>query len=363
MGRAATVVFVLLTIVALVARQDLKVGDFDPGAPELRPGSRYNKDSAFMVKNYASSSDVLVVMVKSPEYEGIQYRNQMAISSLEDHLQQLACVETTYSMADLSKQWEMGLNEGSFKWYELTRNQSMLNAVVTHAPIELFNNDVTLLTFFVYLKDHKAETLVTVMNKVEAFAQVNNSERQKFLLAAGNAGIEAATNIVVKKATHDMLFQIYAVVMILCYIAFRSWRAVIVAVVPLIATSLLCEAVMVWLGIGVKVATLPVIALGVGIGVDYALYMLSIMLKWMREGKSLSEAYYSTLCFTGRAVCLTGLTLAFGIMTWIFSPIKFQADMGILLFFMFIWNMFGALIMIPALAYFIPMVKKGKSAA
>jgi hypothetical protein len=53
---------------------------------------------------------------------------------------------------------------------------------------------------------------------------------------------------------------------------------------------------------------------------------------------------------TGKAVGFTGLTLAIGVATWIWSPIKFQADMGLLLTFMFIWNMLGALFLIPALA-------------
>ncbi|MNV88120.1 MMPL family protein [compost metagenome] len=110
---------------------------------------------------------------------------------------------------------------------------------------------------------------------------------------------------------------------------------------------------MVWLGIGVKVATLPVIALGVGIGVDYALYVMSILLVGMRAGESLSEAYYRALIFTGKVVILTGITLSIGVATWAWSPIKFQADMGILLAFMFVWNMVGALILLPALAYFL----------
>ena len=108
---------------------------------------------------------------------------------------------------------------------------------------------------------------------------------------------------------------------------------------------------MVALGMGVKVATLPVIALGVGIGVDYALYVLSVMLARLREGATLSEAYHQALQFTGRVVMLTGITLALAVGTWAFSPIKFQADMGILLAFMFVWNMVGALVLLPALAH------------
>ena len=201
-----------------------------------------------------------------------------------------------------------------------------------------------------------------MVNTVEEFGAKNNSSQGRFVLAAGTAGIDAATNIVVKAANRQMLYWVYAAVVVLCFITFRSVLGVLVAVLPLMLTSILCEALMVKLGMGVKVATLPVIALGVGIGVDYALYMLSVMLGHLRDGKSLSQAYYATLCFTGRIVILTGLTFAFGVATWAFSPIKFQADIGVLLVFMFVWNMLGAMILLPSLACFLLPQKKNEEA-
>ena len=123
--------------------------------------------------------------------------------------------------------------------------------------------------------------------------------------------------------------------------------------VPLALTSFLCEALMAYLGIGVKVATLPVIALGVGVGVDYGIYIYAKFAYFLRQGMGLQEAYYNTLTTTGEAVSLTATMLAVGVATWIWSPIKFQADMGLLLTFMFVWNMVGALWLLPALAYFL----------
>ena len=245
------------------------------------------------------------------------------------------------------------MNEGNLKWYELLKNQYVLNAVTVRAPRELFNTNCSMLSLFVFLRDHKADTLTSVIEKVEAFSKDNDGEQARFLLAAGNAGIEAATNIVVKKSMVDMLYLVYGSVLLLCLLTFRSWRAVLVAVIPLVLTSILCEVLMVWLRIGVKVATLPVIALGVGIGVDYALYVLSVTLADIRAGMTLSAAYYRALLFTGKIVILMGLTLALGVATWAFSPIKFQADMGILLAFMFLWNMIGALVFMPALSRFL----------
>jgi predicted RND superfamily exporter protein len=158
-----------------------------------------------------------------------------------------------------------------------------------------------------------------------------------------------------------MLFLVYGAVALLSLITFRSFKAVIVALLPLMLTSIMVEALMVQLGMGVKVATLPVIALGVGIGIDYALYILSITLVGLRQGSSLSQSYLRALNFTGKVVMLTGVTLSVGVITWIASPIKFQADMGLLLAFMFIWNMLGALILLPALAHFLLKPKYANS--
>jgi predicted RND superfamily exporter protein len=108
----------------------------------------------------------------------------------------------------------------------------------------------------------------------------------------------------------------------------------------------------------VKVATLPVIALGVGIGVDYGIYIYSALLFYLQRGEPLGVAYFEALKSSGTAVAFTGVTLAIGVGTWIYSPIKFQADMGLMLTFMFFWNMVGALVFLPALTYLLVSAKK-----
>jgi uncharacterized protein len=349
----AVVASMLLAVAGFAVSQRLAIGDLDPGAPELRADSTYNRDVAFMNAAYGASSDVLAVMVKTPDGQCSQYATLNKVDALEWQLRQLDGVESTNSLALLNRRVLAGLNEGNPKWYEFLPNQDMLNTVTAGAPRGLYNDACSLLTQYVYLRDHKAGTLSKVIEHVEDFARANDTADVKFLLAAGSAGIEAATNIVVRQAWRTMLLLVYGAVVLLAFIAFRSWRAVLVAVLPLMLTSILAEALMVALGMGVKVATLPVIALGVGIGVDYALYILSVTLAQLREGKSLSESYYRALLFTGKVVMLTGVTLAIGVITWVASPIKFQADMGLLLAFMFLWNMLGALVLLPALAHFL----------
>jgi predicted RND superfamily exporter protein len=343
----------LLGVAGLAASTQLQIGDLDPGAPELRADSRYNRDVAYVNAAYGASSDVLAVMVRTPPGQCANYDTLNKVDALEWQLRQPDGVESTNTLALLNRRVLSGLNEGNPKWYEFIANQDMLNTATANAPRGLYNDACSLLTVYAYLRDHKADTLARVVAHVENFALLNNGPQADFVLAAGSAGIEAATNIVVHDAWRQMLFLVYGAVALLCLVTFRSWRAVVVAVLPLVVTSLLAEALMVGLGMGVKVSTLPVIALGVGIGVDYALYILSVTLARMREGMSLTQAYYRALLFTGKVVMLTGVTLAIGVITWVASPIKFQADMGLLLAFMFLWNMVGALVLLPALAHFL----------
>lgn len=330
----------------------LKIGDLDAGAPELRADSRYNRDVNYIVRNYQAGSDVFVVFASTPSGECAKFENLTVVDALEWELRHLQPVVGTSSFATELRRAAVGLNEGNLKWYDLISNQGLINAAAARAPRELFNATCDLLSVYAYLRDHKAESLETMTRAVGVFADRNSNERLRIEMAAGNGGIEAATNQVVKASNLPMLIGVYVAVILLCAIAFRSWKAVICAVVPLLLTSILVEALMVWLGIGLKVATLPVIALGVGIGVDYALYVLSVTLTWLRHGQPLTKAYFRALHFTGRVVVFTGCTLALSVALWVLSPIKFQADMGVLLAFMFLWNMVGALVLLPALAAF-----------
>jgi uncharacterized protein len=352
----ALVVAAVLAAGGFAVSTRLQIGDLDPGAPELRADSRYNQDNAFITKHYTLSSDQFAVIVKTDKEGCLKYETLVDADRLAWALRQVPGVQTTVSLADAVRQITAGSFEGNPKWLTINRNQDVLNYAAQQAASsnpDLFNTDCSVMPVIAYLADHKAGTLERVTDVAAAFAASHSDKDRAFVLAAGSAGIEAATNVVVRQAWREMLLYVYLAVGALCFITFRSWRAVVVAIVPLALTSILCEALMVALGMGVKVATLPVIALGVGIGVDYALYLLSVQLAQQRKGLALADAYRKAVQFTGKVVALVGVTLAAGVFTWAFSPIKFQADMGILLTFMFLWNMLGALILIPALSHFL----------
>lgn len=352
---AAIITALGLAAIGIAVGRHVQVGDINQGAPELRQSSQYNRDNAYIINHYSTSSDTLVVMVDTPPGGCLSYPTLSTLDRLQWNIDQLPNVVATSSAATYAAKLTMLLTENAPKWRSVTTNQSMLNGFAPHTPFSLINFTCSFDPLYVSLTDHKAATLKKVIGAVQNFIDdpVNRSPAFKMTLAGGNAGIDAATNIVIENANEFMLLLVYATVILFCAIVFRSWRAVLCAVLPLMLTSVLAQALMVWLGIGIKVATLPVMALGVGIGVDYALYVLGIVMKELRAGASLSDAYHLTLLFTGKVVLLTGFTLATGVATWIFAPIKFQADMGLLLSFMFLWNMLGAMVLLPSLGYFL----------
>ncbi|MBA1289755.1 efflux RND transporter permease subunit [Pseudomonas japonica] len=357
-------VSLVLALVAFAAglwySQRLQIGDLDQGAPELRADSRYNRDNAFIIQHYSTSSDVLVVMVKTGAEQCSSYPVMAAIDDLSWALEATPGVQSAVSLVTVSKQVIKGMNEGSLKWESLSRNQDVLNNSIARAD-SLYNANCSLAPVLVFLNDHKAQTLKAVTATVQAFAAEHDREGMTFLLAAGNAGVEAATNEVIASAELIILGLVYLCVAVMCFITFRSLAATLCIVLPLVLTSVLGNALMAAMGIGVKVATLPVIALGVGIGVDYGIYIYSRLASFLRAGLPLQEAYYQTLRSTGKAVLFTGLCLAIGVATWMFSAIKFQADMGLMLTFMLLWNMFGALWLLPALARFLIVRRNGGS--
>jgi predicted RND superfamily exporter protein len=354
MAKMALVLGFVLLLVGVWGNLNVQIGDLDQGAPELRADSRYNLDNAYLTSNYSTSTDVFVVMVETKLDGCIQYNTLAAVDLFQWTMDQVPGVQSSLSLADRSKFVISALSEGDLKWRALNRNQLVLNGTISGMNLSdgLFSSNCSFMPIILFLEDHKADTLNRVMAAAEDFIATHDTGDAVFKLLAGNAGIEAVTNQVVGKAQSEMLIWVYGVVSLLVWFAFRSWRTVLCIVAPLALTSLLCSALMVILGIGVKVATLPVIALGVGIGVDYGIYIYGKLEGYLKLGMPFAEAYFETLKSTGKAVVFTGLTLGVGVATWAFSPIKFQADMGLLLTFMFLWNMVGAVVFLPALACF-----------
>jgi predicted RND superfamily exporter protein len=351
---ATVIIVVAIAAAAFGARQSAKVqiGDLDAGSPELRLDSRYNRDTAIITERFSIGVDILSVIVETVPNGCIDTEIMSLINDFEWHLRNVPGVQSTISLSSVAKVLNAGWNEGSLKWRIIPENPQVLAQAIS--PIEtssgMLNADGSVMPVVAFLSDHKAETITAVVAAVKEFSEAHPSDRVKFRLASGSVGVMAATNEVVHAAQFPIVAWVFGAVILLCLITFQSIRATLCIVLPLTLVSLLSYALMVYLGIGLKPQTLPVVALGVGIGVDYGIYLFSRLQESFAQGKSFAEAMPTAFVKTGSSVMFTGVTLAAGVTTWIFSDLKWQADMGILLTFMFLVNMLAAIIVLPALA-------------
>lgn len=337
---------------ALPFASKVRIGDLSHGVPELREGSRYNRDSATIAEKFEIGVNIITVICETVPNGCVDYAVMEQIDRLSWHMQNVEGVQSVASLPMVAKTINRGWNEGFPKWHILPRHPAALGQAI--APVDtstgLLNAEGSVMPVYVFLQDHRAETISRVVNAVKEFRDRENSDLVQFRLATGNVGVMGATNEVVSAAQFPMLLYVFGAVIALCLLAFRSWRAAFCIVVPLAIVSIMAYALMSIMEIGLKVSTLPVVALGVGVGVDYGIYLYFRLRESMRSGMLFEEALIDTLRQTGSAVVFTGLTLAVGVSTWIFSALKFQADMGVLLTFMFLFNMLGAILLLPAIA-------------
>ena len=356
-GPAAATIAVAVALAAFGywKGREVQVGDLHHGVPELRADSRYNTDTAVITSRFSIGVDILNVIAETKPEGCVDHAVMTTIDEFSWRMANLPGVQSTVDLPNIAKSLNAGWNEGSPKWRVLSRNQSVLTQSVTYVPTSsgLLNSDCSVMPVMVFTRDHKAETIEQIVGEVKAFEASHGNPAVSFKLATGNVGVMAATNEAVDAAQWPIMACVFASVIVLCLVSFRSWRGMLCILLPLAVVSLLSYALMAMLEIGLKVSTLPVAALGVGVGVDYGIYLYSRFREFYREGASLHESYFRTLEVTGNGVMFTGVTLAIGVATWIFSPLKFQADMGILLAFLFLMNMVGALLLLPALARFL----------
>lgn len=358
-------VVILLITVALYAlgvfnSQHLKIGELHAGAPALHETSRYNQDTFLITNKYAISVDYMSVIIETTPDACTYYDTMSTIDKFQWRMENVVGVQSAVSLASISKLVNAGYNEGNPNWRVIPRNQQTLVQSIARVPSSsgLLNSDCSVMPVILFLQDHKAETINRVIKEVKIASQELGSQHLQFKLASGPVGVMAATNEAVAEAQLPMMIYVYGAVIILCLLSFRSVRATVVVVLPLYVVSTLAQWLMTTLDIGLTVSTLPVIALGVGIGVDYGIYILSTMSTKLKEGANVHDAYLTALKERGSAVLITGITLAIGVSTWFFSDLKFQVDMGVLLTFMFLVNMLAAIIVLPALSAFLWSDKK-----
>jgi predicted RND superfamily exporter protein len=343
---------VLLGIFGVWKGRETPIGDTQSGVPELRADSRYNRDSNIITSKFSIGVDILTVIVETKEPACTSHELMTAIDTFAWKMRNVEGVQEVMALPIVAKIAIAGWNEGSLKWRNIPREPNQLTQSTRYIETStgLLNADCNVIPVMLFLSDHKAATIERVVDAVKAWRTLNTLPGATFNLATGNVGVMAATNEEVEAKEYPILGWVFAAVILMCLLTFRSLLGTVLVFLPLALVSILVYAVMAIVGIGLKVNTLPMVALGAGIGVDYGIYLCSRMQEYLRAGDDVRHAFEKTMRVTGASIIFTGITLAIGVVTWVFSPLQFQADIGIMLTFMFFVNMLGAIILLPALA-------------
>jgi hypothetical protein len=279
------------------------------------------------------------------------------VEDFEFQMRQIEGVQTVRSLSGFVKSMTQSFAETFARWRMLPESRAQIAQGVGYATRlgnEFMDSRCTAMPINIYTVDHQATTISRIVDRIHAFNEAGGgTDRIQFRLASGNVGVMAATNEAVHAADKWVNLALFISVGILCLMTFRSLRLTLCVIIPLALVTVLCNALMAMLDIGLKVNTLPVVALGVGVGVDYGIYLFERIKHEMQEGMTLIEAYVEALKQRGTASLFTAVTMTISVATWYFSALKFQADMGILLAFMFLVNVFGAILLAPALAAYL----------
>lgn len=360
--RNAVLTLVATTVLFTVAvwqSRDRVVGTLQPGAPELRADSRFNLDAVAIAKSYDAGLDWLTVVFESPSSNDCV---DPRVGKFEDRfvseMSQVPGVVSVSSYPQMLKNYSEGYNEGNPKMFVIPidpTNYAALSAEINRVR-GYMTKDCKMTAVHMYLSDHKATTITGVIDAVKAFRNAHQLDGLTIRLAAGNAGVIAATNDEVASSEVSMMLYVYAAIVLLVLFAYRDIRAVIACCFPLTVATFIGYWFMKELKIGLTVATLPVMVLAVGIGVDYAFYIYNRLQLHLANQIPIVKAVEQSILEVGVATIFTALTLAIGVATWSFSELKFQADMGKLLAFMFVVNLVMAMTALPALAVVLEMV-------
>ncbi|MDE1172467.1 MAG: efflux RND transporter permease subunit [Parvibaculaceae bacterium] len=352
------VISVTLFGVAVYQSRNRHVGALHAGSAELRPDARYNVDSRVVSEQYALGLNLFTIVVETPPEACIKYDYMHYLDQFSWYMENQPGVSLVLSLPFAVKTTGAGWNEANPKWEAIPRNKlALVQAVQPVSPSSgLLNQECSVLPVQVFLKDAKAATIKGVVEAVKSYRTEHPMKGVNIRLASGNMGVQAAVNDEIEHAEVPMMLWVYAVIVALVIITYRDWRAVVACCLPLTFATFFGYWFMEVLQIGLTVATLPVMVLAVGIGVDYAFYIYNRVQVHLAEGVSTTDAYKHALLETGMATVFTAITLAIGVSTWAFSDLKFQADMGLLLTFMFMVNMIMAITVLPALAVVLDIV-------
>lgn len=352
--------FCVLTLIAILGTSQLVVGDKRPGTSLLYDTSEYNRAEKFISDNFSTSDPCYIFVEGKCQDAVLEPQVLKEMDSLQRYLEKEAKgVGRTLSLVEYMKGMNMAMFDGKREAYKIPDNdrtiaEYMFLYSLTGFPGDfdpVVNPNYQYANIKIDLLDHKASTINDVLDKTAGWIKINHkAEDVEFLYAGGTIGMLAAVNQTVKPMLSANSLGT-ATLVLLCLIAAYGWLlGTAVLFLPLIFRTTLLLGILGFLKVGLTAEIIPVIALGIGFGDDFGIYIVSRVKDELKEGGgTLREALVGSMSTSGKAVFFTGLSLTIGIATWMFSPILMQARLGVLLSFLILFNVIGTLVVLPSM--------------
>lgn len=350
----------LVVVSAGLYSLNLKIGDANPGSPILWPNSPYNLDSAAINARF-DGVDRMFVVLGEDGHAGLVKRNEAlkAMNSFQRFMEAQPEIGGSVSISDVLPLVNSSLREGNPRYLELADSEgvngslmAMLDSISEPGDTSRFADDqyangaVTLM-----FRDRQGETIRTAVERIKEFIASHPLSEGHWQLAGGLVGVMAAINEIILSSQIEAIALALLVLAVLCTLVYRSSVAGMLFMVPVIISNMLTFAFMTWKGIGMNINTVPVAALGIGLGVDYAFYIADRIKEEVAAGASAEEAVRRALHSAGMGVIVTASVLILSTLLWWMSSLRFQAEMGLLMAIWLSASAFCALFVMPSLIY------------
>ena len=338
---------------------NLKVGDANPGSPILWPDSSYNRDASDINRQFQGSDRMFVVV--AGDQPGVLREPEVLahMTRFQKYMEAQPEVGGSISIADILPQVKRVLREGNPMYQEVGQSADE-NGELTYmfvsgsdpgdmdryADMEARNGSVTL-----FFRDHQGETIRTAVARVREYVEQNPVKDAQYLLAGGLVGVLAAVNEVILSGQIEAIALALLVLVVCCTVTYRSTVAGVFFMIPVLLSNTITFSYMAWQGIGMNINTLPVVALGIGLGVDYSFYIVDGIREELHHSHNIERAIVSAILGPGKGVLITAATLITSVVLWSFSSLRLQADMGVLIGLWLFISAFSALFIMPAIVY------------
>jgi predicted RND superfamily exporter protein len=334
----------------------LKVGDMTPGAALLFPDHPYNVAYAKLNDKFLGASQLVVIADTGRENGMKDVEPLTAMEEFADHMEAVPGAGASVTVIDIVKQLARLYHEGEPKWGFVPDKQKYIAELFytftqtgSAGDLDRFlSPDMRYGTIITLFSGYSHDVIMHAIDTGKEWAATHSNEKVHFLFAGGLFGVLAAVNEAVENSYWLNLALIMGVVSACLYFTYGSLVATLILMIPVVLSQLACECFMYLWRIDLNVNSLPIAAAGASVGVDYGIYHFSRMIDAFDEGRSIDEAVDYATATTGKAIIFTATTMVAGTIFWWFSALKFQAEMGLLLALLMLFNTFGGLVIVPA---------------